>query len=64
MVVDLEAALRDSPLENFRSTVDEFFRRCPVEMLQLRPADFVQTIVNAMASLASESVSMAGSGPS
>lgn len=63
MVVDLEAALRDSPLNNFHRTVDEFFLRYPVEMLLLRPADFAQTLDNALTSLTREPVSVAGAVP-
>ncbi|MBI3778786.1 MAG: lipoate--protein ligase family protein [Gammaproteobacteria bacterium] len=64
MIVDLEAALRDTPLDELHSTVDGFFRSYPVEMLQLRPADFVQTIENALASLAGAPLPMAGGAPS
>ncbi len=60
MIVDLEAALRDSPLDDYRRTVDEFFRRYPVEMLQLRSGDFAQTIENALASLSREPAAVAG----
>ncbi len=57
MVADLEAALRDSPLDDFHRTVDEFFRRYPVEMLRLRPADFSRVIEDALSLL--EAVSIA-----
>lgn len=60
MVLDLEAALRDSLLTDYRHTVNEFFRHYPVEMLRLRPEDFSRTIENALASLATESVPIAG----
>jgi lipoate-protein ligase A len=60
MIADLEAALRDAPLDHVRRTVDVFFRDYPVEMLRLRPADFVQAIENAMASMAGGALAMAG----
>jgi len=60
MIADLEAVLRDSPLDGVDQTVYEFFRSYPVEMLRLRPADFVQAIENATASMAGNSLSMAG----
>ena len=59
MIVDLEAALHDSSLTAYRHTVNEFFRRYPVEMLRLRPEDFSQTIENALTSLSAKPVSMA-----
>lgn len=63
LVVDLEAVLRNSPLNSFRRTVDEFFLHYPVEMLMLRPADFAQTLENALASLTRESVAVSGAVP-
>ncbi len=51
MVADLEAALRDSPLDDFPRTIDEFFRHSPVEMLRLQPADFSRAIETALQSL-------------
>lgn len=60
MVPDLEAALRDSPLTEYRHSVNDFFRNYPVEMLRLRPEDFSRTIENALAALADESAPVAG----
>ena len=60
MVPDLEAALRDSPLADHRHTVQEFFRRYPVEMLRLRPEDFSRTIESALSALAAQSTPVAG----
>lgn len=60
MIADLEATLRDSPLDQVRRTVDTFFRDYPVEMLRLRPADFVQAIENAAASNADANLAAAG----
>ena len=56
MVADLEAALRDSPLDDFSRTIDEFFRHYPVEMLRLQAADFSRPIEDALSSLGHESV--------
>jgi lipoate---protein ligase len=51
LVADLEAALRDSPLDDFQRTVDGFFRDHPAEMLRLQPGDFSRAIENARSSL-------------
>ena len=50
MIADLEAALRDSPLDGYSRTIDEFFRHYPVEMLRLQPADFSRPIEDALSS--------------
>ncbi len=52
MVADLEAALRDSPLHEYRATVGAFFDRYPVEMLLLRREDFAAAVEAAINSLA------------
>lgn len=59
MVMDLEAALRDSSLAGYRHTVNEFFRHYPVEMLRLRPEDFSLAIENALTPLSAKPLSMA-----
>lgn len=51
MVVDLEAALRDSPLDGYAETVNRFFDAYRVEMLLLRREDFIAVIENALQSL-------------
>ncbi|BAU49541.1 lipoate--protein ligase [Sulfurifustis variabilis] len=51
LVADLEAALRDSPLDGYRRTVESFFRAYPAEMLLLRREDFVRAIANAVQAL-------------
>ncbi|MDH3514742.1 MAG: lipoate--protein ligase family protein [Gammaproteobacteria bacterium] len=60
MVMDLEAALRDTPLADYRQTINGFFRNYPVEMLRLRAEDFSRTIENALAPVAGGRVSIAG----
>jgi len=50
IVADLEAALRDSPLDDYARTINEFFRHHPVEMLRLQPADFSRPIEDALSS--------------
>lgn len=52
LVADLEAALRDSPLDRYRQTVESFFRGYPAEMLLLGRDDFVRVIECALAPLA------------
>ncbi|HKK14913.1 MAG TPA: biotin/lipoate A/B protein ligase family protein [Gammaproteobacteria bacterium] len=49
MVPDLEAALRDTLIEDLRSNVHGFFDAYPVEMLMLQRGDFVAVIENALA---------------
>ncbi len=49
-IADLEAALRDVPLEDLDSLVEDFFAGREVQMLQLSPRDFVQAMANALAS--------------
>jgi len=61
MVADLEAALRDSALDDFPRTIDGFFRHYPVEMLRLRPADFSRAIEQALSSLKTVSIPEAAS---
>ena len=43
-VADLEAALRDLPLDRLEQKVDAFFAGRPVDMLTLKPADFVVVV--------------------
>jgi len=52
MVADLEAALRDSPLPDYRATIDRFFDGYPAEMLLLRRDDFAAAVEIALLSLA------------
>lgn len=51
MLVDLEAALRDSPLDDYARTVERFFAHYPVEMLLLTRTDFINLIAGALATL-------------
>lgn len=51
MLVDLEAALRDSPLDDYARTVERFFAEYRVEMLLLARADFIDLIASALATL-------------
>ena len=44
MIVDLEAALRDTAADDYRRTIEAFFDRYPVEMLLLRREDFSAAI--------------------
>lgn len=48
MVVDLESALRDTPLADCAATVNRFFDAYPVEMLLLRREDFIAAIAQAL----------------
>ena len=43
-IVDLEAALRDMPLERLEQKVASFFAGRPVDMLTLKPDDFVAVV--------------------
>lgn len=43
-VADLEAALRDLPLDRLEQRVDSFFSGRPVDMLTLKPADFIAVV--------------------
>ena len=52
MVVDLEAALRDSSLSDHSATVHRFFDGYPAEMLLLRREDFVAVMDCALQTLA------------
>ncbi len=56
LVADLEAALRDSPLSGWRTTVERFFSSYPAEMLLLGPADFMAAIENALQASAAGAV--------
>ena len=60
IIADLEAALRESPLDRVRRTVDAFFHDHPAEMLRLRPADFAHAIETAVASMTGNPLSIAG----
>lgn len=44
MVLDLEGAMKDTPVDRFEQTVSAFFDRYPVEMLQLQRDDFIRAI--------------------
>lgn len=44
MIVDLEAALRDTALDDYQRNIHRFFDRYRVEMLLLRPEDFVKVL--------------------
>jgi lipoate---protein ligase len=44
LVVDLEAALRNTPLDRLEANVTGFFERHPAEMLMLTPRDFIAAI--------------------
>lgn len=48
MVVDLEAALRNTAISNVNSTIDNFFAGYRMEMLLLRKEDFAHVISNAL----------------
>jgi lipoate-protein ligase A len=43
-IADLEAALRDLPLERLAAKIEWFFASRPVDMLSLTPADFVTVV--------------------
>jgi lipoate-protein ligase A len=43
-VADLEAALRDLPLDRLQQKVESFFAGRAVDMLTLTPADFVAVV--------------------
>lgn len=49
MVIDLEAALRDTRIADLHAAVRAFFDRYPVEMLLLRREDFIAVVENALA---------------
>jgi lipoate-protein ligase A len=44
MVVDLEAALKDTPVAELEQNVERFFDAYPVEMLMLGRDDFVKAV--------------------
>lgn len=48
MAVDLEAALRDTPLATYADTIDRFFADYPVEMLLLQRDDFTAAVADAL----------------
>lgn len=48
-VVDLEASLRDTPVQDLEGNIRRFFDRQPVEMLMLTPEDFLTVLRNALA---------------
>ncbi len=50
MVPDLEAALRDTPVDALRSNVERFFADYPVEMLMLSADDFYRALDSALQS--------------
>ncbi|MDH4275053.1 MAG: lipoate--protein ligase family protein [Gammaproteobacteria bacterium] len=53
MVLDLEAALKDTPIAELRTRIERFFDEYPVEMLKLTRRDFITAIESALASSAS-----------
>lgn len=58
MVPDLEAALRDTAVNELGDNIKRFFAGYPVEMLMLKPEDFHAVIANALA--AGEAPAQAG----
>ncbi|MDH5545663.1 MAG: lipoate--protein ligase family protein [Gammaproteobacteria bacterium] len=48
MIIDLEAALKDTPVADLRVNVNRFFDNYPVEMLMLSRADFIAAIESAL----------------
>lgn len=48
MIPDLEAALRDSPVDTLRENVERFFADYPAEMLLLQRDDFIAVIEDAL----------------
>jgi lipoate---protein ligase len=51
MVADLEAALKDTVLDEYRATIRHFFDHYPVEMLLLHRDDFIRAVETALRSL-------------
>lgn len=49
LVLDLEAALKDTPADALESNVETFFERTGAQMLRLKPADFSGLIRDALA---------------
>jgi lipoate-protein ligase A len=49
-VMDLEAHLKDAPLERLEERVEAFFAGRSVDLLMLKPADFAQVVRKALAS--------------
>jgi len=48
-VIDLEASLRDTPVQELENNIRHFFARNPAEMLMLSPDDFLTVLRNALA---------------
>lgn len=61
MVLDLEGALKETPVAKFRETIHEFFEDSPVEMLRLTRDDFVDAVAAALEKLDVETDSAQGS---
>ena len=61
MVLDLEGALKETPVAKFRETIHAFFEDSPVEMLRLTRDDFVDAVGAALDKLDAESDSAQGS---
>jgi lipoate-protein ligase A len=55
LVVDFEAAMKDTRIEDLRDNVHAFFTNYPAEMLRLGPEDFITVIEMALASAKKES---------
>jgi len=47
-VFDLEAHLRGTRLDDVEPAIDQFFRDSEIDMLSVTPADFQQSIANAL----------------
>lgn len=63
MIADLEAALKDTPIEDLRRNVHAFFDDYKVEMLLLKREDFIAAVENALGALqAGEARPAAGRG--
>ena len=56
MIVDLEAALKDTPVSDLRDNINRFFDNSKVEMLMLTRDDFINAIESAMQVEVAESV--------
>ncbi len=48
LVFDLEAALKNTPIDALEDNIYDFFSRKPAQMLRLKPYDFVALIQNAI----------------
>lgn len=62
LVPDLEAALRDTAIEDSRRTLERFFSRYPVEMLKLSREDFGDAIDAALAAGSRKAAQASGQG--